>query len=237
MSGQHALVPEVNQNPERKLEPLLDDPRDLRTEFLKMPHSERAALAFLNKIGVWAAVRDDHVAIRSDGTLVSGQASVGIRDMLLAGDFGYRYFMGRALPLTIEELWEEQDRWRRLLLNPRDLRAEFASPPGDAARPSEKWSFAIQTEFRNTLPIHLEWKKAPRQNTHAVIQPMTGRELLIAAAWVDIVQQEEIQVCQRRDCGLPFTGPKQKYCSDSCGHLVAVRAHRERKRKAKKSLR
>ncbi len=237
MSGQYALVPEVNQSPERKLELVLDDPRDLRTEFLKMPHSESAALSFLNKIGVWAAVKDDHVAVRSDGTLVSGRASVGIREMLLAGHFGYRYFMGRALPLTIEELWEEQDRWRRLLLKPRDLRAEFDSLPSDAARPIDKLSFAMQTEFGNTLPIHLEWKKGPGQYTHAIIQPITGRELLIAAAWVDIVRQEEVQVCQGKDCGLPFTGPKQKYCSDSCGHLVAVRAHRERKRKAKKSLR
>jgi hypothetical protein len=229
MSGQYMLVPEVDQSPERKLEPILDDPGDLRTEFLKLPHTEKAALTLLKKMGVWAAVRDNQIAVRSDGTLVSRESSVGIRDMLLAGAFGYRDFMGYALPLTIEELWAEQEYWKELLLKPRALHARFATPPNETARPADKDAFARETAFGNTLPIHLEWKKGPRQFTHAVIQPIMGREFLIASAWVDVVREEKVQVCQRRDCGVPFTGRKQKYCSDNCGHLEAVRAARKRK--------
>jgi hypothetical protein len=208
------LSPDVDQRWERKLEPILDDPRDLRTEFLKLPHTESAALAFLNKIGVWD--------IEQRQAVIPGAQ--------LVGNFGYHYLSGTAMSLTIEDLWYEQEYWLELLRNPSALRKQFAAPPSEAADYQEKTRFAVQATFANTLKIHLEWKRLPK----AVIQPVTWRELLVATAWLDVVQQAKIQVCQRRDCGVPFTGPKQKYCDDSCAHLVAVRAHRARKRDEKK---
>jgi len=225
LSGRYDLAPKVDQHPERKLRPILDDPRDLRTEFFKLPHNEDAALAFLNKIGVWETWKVTTISSGSsrEGSTVTGQA--------LDGAFGYRHFRNLAvLPVEIKRLWREQRYWKYLLNNPTALRKQFFTPPRDEASPADKEAFAIHTKFGNTLEIHLECKKG--QVPRAVIQPMTGRELLVATAWLDIVQQEKIQICQRTDCGLPFTGREQKYCSDSCGHLMAVRAFRERKRRA-----
>jgi hypothetical protein len=85
------------------------------------------------------------------------------------------------------------------------------------------------------LPTHLECKGSP----HAVIQPITGRELLIAMAWIDL-GGSDFQVCQ--NCGIPFTWPhKRKFCSDNewgrpspCAHAVAQRMYRKRKADEKK---
>ena len=211
------LRPEVDQRWERKLEPILDDPRDLRTEFLKLPHTESAALNFLNKIGVW--------------DIEQGRAAIS--EARLIGNFGYHYLSGTAMSLTIEDLWYEQEYWLELLRSPSKFRAQFAAPPSEDADYHDKTKFAVEATFGNTLEMHLEWKRVPR----AVIQPVTWHQLLVATAWLDVIQQAKFQVCQRKDCGVPFTGSKQKYCSDSCAHLVAVRAHRERKKKARKSLR
>lgn len=220
------LMPEVDQNPERKLRPLLDDPRDLRTRFLKLPHNAESARKFLEDIGVWTAWKVK--TISSAGW----RTGTTLREMLLDGAFGYRYLSDLAvLPLGMKELWDEQAYWKNVLLkNLAPLRHIFAAPPNDRASAAEKESFAVSTEFLNTLPMHLEWKSGPAQYPRAFIQPLTGRELLMATAWLDIVQQEKVQVCQRRDCGQPFTGREQKYCCDSCAHLMAVRAFRERQK-------
>jgi len=229
LSEEKYLMPELD-HAGRKLEPILDDPGDLRTEFLKLPHNATSALKFLEKIGVWSAWK-----VR---TITSADSRVGtpIRGHSLDGAFGHRYLNGLGvLPLTTEELWEEQAYWRKLLLkNLSPLRSKFAAPPRDEASTAEKETFATESEFGNTLPIHLEWKSGPGQYPHAVIQPLTGREFLIATAWLDIVRHERVQVCQRKDCGLPFTGREQKYCGDSCAHLMAVRAFRDRERKARR---
>jgi hypothetical protein len=222
-------MPEVEQNPNRRLKLILDDPQDLRTEFLRLPHNVRAALKFLNKIGVWSAWTVKSITSKGvrDGTVIP--------EMRLDGSFGYRYLRELAvLPMSLDRLWDEQKYWRELLCNNWALlRMKFRSLPSEDASTSEKMQFAISTEFGNTLPMHLEWKVGPSQYPRAIIQPMTGQEFLIATAWLDIVTQQKSQICQRSDCGCPFTGRLQKYCSDSCAHLVAVRAYRDRKRKAR----
>jgi hypothetical protein len=237
------LMPEVDQRPSRKLVPILDDPRDLRTEFLKLPHTTKAAVKFLGKIGVWCTWK-----IMS---IKSGSMSIGssVPEWRLDGAFGYRYLSHLSVqPIRSKDLWKEQAYWKDLLLcDLKPLRSEFAAPPGDGASPAERENFAVGTEFGNTLRMHMDWKSGTGQYPRAIIQPLTGREFLIATAWLDVVQQAKVQVCQRRDCGLPFTGREQKYCSDSCGHLMAVRAFRERqngagarrhkKRGTRKSLR
>jgi len=149
------LVPKVDQRPERTLDVLKGDPRELRTEFLRLPHSESAALAFLEKIGLWGAEWDSEVALKYYST----QALNCESGDLLCGDFGYRYFSGRPVPISIEELWAEQEHWRELLLDPAQLRAKFPIAPSESAPPSHKLWFATQTHFGNTLPVHLEWKK------------------------------------------------------------------------------
>jgi hypothetical protein len=152
------------------------------------------------------------------------------------------YLHSRLSPVVGAEKQNEGPRWLQLGVGNREsvpvehpiaLRAKLAHPPRDDASAAEKEAFAGSTEFGNTLPMHLEWKRGPGQYPRAIIQPMTGREFLIATAWLDIVRQEKVQVCQRTDCGRPFTGREQKYCSEPCAHLMAVRAFRERERKKK----
>ena len=236
------LVPKVDQRPERKLEVASADPRALRTEFLKLPHSESAALSFLEKIGLWAAEWDSDVALRYYST----DAMKSESGDLLCGDFGYRYFSGRPVPISIEELWAEQEHWRELLLDPPQLRARFPVAPNESAPPSHKLWFATQTHFGNTLPVHLEWQKGSRQHAQAVVQPITGHELMIAAAWVDLVSGSQVQICQRPDCGTPFTYyRKTMYCPpdkitgvSACAHVMAQRDYKKRedakKERAKK---
>jgi hypothetical protein len=101
-----------------------------------------------------------------------------------------------------------------------------------ATWPADKLSFASGAQFRNTLQVHLEWKG---ENPHAIIQPITGHELMIAMAWIDVIRGGPFHVCQRKDCGIPFTGRTQKYCDWYCGHIEAVRASRERKRKKQRA--
>jgi hypothetical protein len=136
------------------------------------------------------------------------------------------------LPLTIEQLWNEQERWDEMLKqkNRAKLRAVFGPPPKEDAIPHDHMTFAWNTHFANTLPMHLEWKQEP----HAVIQPITGRELLIATAWVDLVSGSEVQVCQ--NCGTPFTSDRKRmFCpprtgevTSPCAHAVAQRAYYKR---------
>jgi hypothetical protein len=213
LSGEWMLVPEVNQDMECRLA-TIDDPWELRNQFFRMRHDEKAAFEFLNQVGVWRAHADPHVS-----------ASAG--EMLLSGDFGYRLFFGRALPLTLEQLWRDQDHWANLLRSPSLLRAEFGPAPADDAPPFKKFDFAAKANLSNTLPLHLEWR---RSSPNAVIQPITGWELLIATAQVDLVSGAAFQVCQRMDCGIPFSGRRRKYCQWYCGHIESVRAHREKGR-------
>lgn len=222
------LMPEVDQRPERKPTPILDDPRDLRTEFLKLPHNAESVRKFLEKLGVWSAWKVKSIR--------SGAMRIGtsVPEWRLDGAFGYRYLSDLAVyPIELKLLWKEQAYWKDVLLcDLQPLRSEFAAPC-EGASPAERENFAVSTEIGNTLRMHMEWKSGPGQYPRAIIQPVTGRELLIATAWLDIVQQQKVQVCQRRDCGLPFTGREQKYCSDSCAHRMAVRAFRERRNEAK----
>jgi hypothetical protein len=122
----------------------------------------------------------DVTAITSDGyhigSLIPGE--------LLDGALGSHYLRRLSvMPLAPEELWDEQEYWRQLLDNPISLREQFTPPPHDDASPAEKEAFAIHTHLQNTLKIHLEWKKG--QYPRAVVQLLTGRDLLIATTWLE----------------------------------------------------
>lgn len=204
------FAPQVPPDSEHRMEVIAnEDPWELRNQFLRMKHTESAALEFLCKIGVWQAVE-------------GRKPQPNMPRTGMYGAFGHRVFSGIALPVALDDLWREQAEWKALLRSPTTLAARFGPPPGDNVRPYIKTDFAYGTHFGNTLPIHMESGKHPR----AIVQPITGRELLIATAWVDLVRGSKVQVCQRPDCGIPFTGRKQKYCDWYCGHIVSVRKSR-----------
>jgi hypothetical protein len=120
-------------------------------------------------------------------------------------------------------LWAAKEYWKELLdpNNRGRLRAKFTPPKGDA-RPYARGEFS----FDNTLTVHMEWKLGSKQYPYAFIQPMTGRELLIATTWIDLVKRAKFQICDR--CGCSFTGKKRQYCLESCAHAAAQEKYRKR---------
>jgi hypothetical protein len=222
--GERMLHPAVSQRVGRGLA-TINNAQEIRTRFFKMERDEASALKFLNQVGVWDAVADLNVAVRSDGMLVSGRQCKGTRDMLLMGAFGHQHFAGYARELTLDELWAEHQRWKKLLANPAKLFVEFGPPPsGKNVRPIDKDMFAIQTRFGNTLQVHLECEK--NRYPRAVIQPITGKELLIALAWIDLVSGARFQICAK--CGNEFTGRKRTYCDWNCEHASTVSRWRKK---------
>ena len=200
---EYFYAPEVDSDADP--EPI--EARQLLNQFLRMEHSEDAALKFLGQVGVWVAVPGAEPQSDRPKTLLSGE-------------FGYRVFRGVARPVTLEELWAEQERWRVLRRHPEQLRKMLAPPPGADARVSERMIFTWTAEAVNTLPVHLEWKKTPR----AVLQPITGREMLIATSWLDLVSGSPFQDCDH--CGQPFSSDrKRKYCPPRAGEIYSACAH------------
>jgi hypothetical protein len=221
MSGERCLVPAVSQHAERRLSRVAD-PEEIRKQLFRMKIDEESACGFLNGVGVWSAIGDAQMIEAPDGSLLSGNAPVGIREMRLSGAFGHRWLSGRASIETVESLQGGQKHWRELKRNSRKLRAAFAPQPASST-PHLKDMFALESQFGNTLPVHLEWRgKHPR----AVIQPITGRELLIALAWIDLVTGAECKVCQNQNCGIEYTRGGSKFCSPQCEHANTIRTYR-----------
>jgi hypothetical protein len=217
--GERILFPSVSQHAERRLA-RIDDPEEIRKQFFKMTFEEDSACDFLNGVGVWSAIEDERAIDRP-----------GVREMLLRGAFGYRWLSGRAIVATLESLSDEQKYWRELCRNRAKLRAAFGPPPPTNSASGLKDWFALESQFGNTLQVHLEWRG---RHPHAIIQPVTARELLTALAWIDLVTGAECKVCQNPNCGVEYTRGGRKYCSWQCEHANSVRAWRIRKREAEK---
>ncbi len=224
---QYVYVPEVDCTAAQEE---IEDPRRLRNEFLRMERSEEAALNFLHRVGLWAA--DPGIEPQSD-----------LQETRLSGAFGFRVFEGMARPVSLEDVWEEQEYWKDLLKGPAKrrngkLRAKFGTPPDANARPHDHVSFAWNTHFFNTLPMHLEWKR----NAHAILQPMTAHEMLTATTWGDLVSGSPFQECNL--CRTPFTSDhKRKFCPpykltgvSACAHAAAQRAYKRREDAKKERL-
>jgi hypothetical protein len=131
---------------------------------------------------------------------------------------------GRASIETLKSLQEEQKHWRELRRSHAKLRAAFAGGPSVGSAPYLKDKFAIESRFGNTLPVHLEWRG---KHPHAVIQPVTGRELLIALAWLDLVTEAEGKICQNPKCRIEYTLGGRKFCSWQCEHANTMRTYRK----------
>jgi hypothetical protein len=222
LSGERCLVPAVSQHVERRLSRIAD-PEDIRKQLFRMEIEEKSALDFLNGVGVWSAIGDAALVNGPNGSLLSGNVPVGIQEMRLSGAFGHRWLDSFASIETIESLRREREHWRELKRNRRKLRAAFAPGPARDSAPYLKDRFALESRFGNTLQVHLEWRsKHPR----AVIQPVTGRELLIALAWIDLVTGAECRVCQNEKCGVEYTRGGRKFCSWQCEHANTMRTYR-----------
>ena len=212
----------------------IEEPLALRNQLfnlLNTNRTEKAALAFLDSVGAWMF----HAGEPSQETWAAG-TYVNV-------ECGYRYAINlRVLPMAVDQLWEDTKHWYRLLSalrNPIKLRHEYSQPPSADARPIDRALFAGQAWFNNTLQVSLEWHG---KDPYAVVDTISAWELMIAAAWADVVSCAEEQVCAK--CGTRFTWPrKKKHCRWECGHLAAVRKYKrkraleKRKERARKSLR
>jgi len=209
--------PTVLRNRWNEIELLeIENPLDLRVKLFKVLNNNRSedgALAFLNSVGAWDGRRLGHQW--EDGTFVNIS-------------FGHRQVFGlRIIPFTLDGFFGDASRWYELLKalrNPKKLKIEFRSPPPADARPYDLAEYAGRASFDNTLPVSLEWQG---KHPYAVIETITGCELMIAAAWTDVLSQSEDQVCA--ECKTRFSWPrKKKYCRWECGHLVAVRKYKRK---------
>jgi hypothetical protein len=214
----------------------IEDPLDLRVQLFKMYNTNRteaAALDFLNRVGAWRIVEDGG---KQESWAEGTYANVTYR---------HREILDvRVMPLTLEDLLGDVKHWYKLsgaLRNPTKLQAEFKQPPPTSARPYDLSMYALEARFSNTLPVSLEWHG---KDPYAVVETITASELMIAAAWSDVLSRAEEQVCANVNCGTRFTWPrKKKYCRWECGHSVAVRNHKrkladeKRRKKGRKSLR
>jgi RNA polymerase-binding transcription factor DksA len=82
----------------------------------------------------------------------------------------------------------------------------------------------------NEFPMHIEWR---RNGAFAVVETITGLEMLVATTHLDLLRHADFKICARADCAIPFprlSGHKRIYCSIECAHVVAQRALRERKK-------
>jgi len=157
----------------------------------------------------------------------AADSAATLNGMRLLGGFGHRYLNHWASIEGVDELRQEQKHWRELCRNRRKLREIFGPGPSGDDVPGHKEFFAVESQFGNTLPVHLEWHG---KHARAIIQPLTGREILIALAWVDLVSGAECKVCQNRNCGIEYTYGGRKFCSPQCEHANTVRTWRINKK-------
>lgn len=199
----------------------IEGPLELRNELLRMFHTdwnEGAVLSFLERVGAWK-LYDSQERGPDKRTFVSNVT------------FRHRQVLGGRVPeVSMSDLQAEVKHWHRLLdslHSPVKVQKVFKQPPPATARPHDHFSFAMEASFVNTLPVSLEWE---RGNPYAVIETITGWELMVAAAWSDAVSHAKKQVCARSGCTTPFTWPrKKKYCRWECGHLEAVKRYKRKK--------
>jgi len=220
--GRWVAVPAVSQSGSVKVSEI--DGWALRRRFLRLkPNDGKAALQFLQEIGVWRAQSVPEASLEEGNKLVSGA-------------FGARLFNGRALSVPLHDLLRQQQWWLKTLRDPAALKAKFGSPPLPNARGSQKLLFALQTASMNEFPMHVEWR---RGGAFAVVETITGWEMLVATTHLDLLRHANFKSCARADCGIPFprlSGHNQIYCGPECAHVVAQRATRERKKKEENHL-
>jgi len=215
-------VPAVTQATSAKIAEI--DGWGLRRRFLRLkPGDRKAALQFLQDVGVWQAEPD------------SG-ASLNEGDKLVSGAFGARAFNGRALPVPLDVLWRRQRWWLKTLRDPAALKKRLGPPPSTSAHSFQKLMFALQNRMMNEFSMHIEWR---RDGALAVAETITGVEMLMATTHLDLLRHADFGSCARADCGIPFahrSGHNQIYCGPECAHVVAQRALRERQKREEDGL-
>jgi hypothetical protein len=220
--GRWLAVPAVHQSTSFKVSEI--DGWGLRRRFLRLrPNDWKGALQFLQEVGIWRAQSAPGASLEEGNKLVSG-------------GFGARAFNGRALSVPLHDLFRQQQAWLKTLRDPAALKARFGPPPPPSSKGVQKLFYALQTSIANELPMHIEWK---RGGAFAVVETITGWEMLVATTHLDLLRHANFKNCARADCGIPFprlSGHNQIYCNPECAHVVAQRALRKRKKREEDRL-
>jgi hypothetical protein len=102
-------------------------------------------------------------------------------------------------------------------------------------RSRRRWSALALSDYAKEV-IHRSRKMTIelwRSDGGAALVAFNTLEALLATVHVDQLRGARFKFCARPDCRRPFdltSRHKRKYCSDECGHLMAVRAARARAR-------
>ncbi|UVT19827.1 MAG: hypothetical protein H8K03_18900 [Nitrospira sp.] len=184
---------------------------EIRNRFLRLRHTESAALDFLHDIGIW------------DTYALSDRRRLMPTSVFLDGPLG---------------LWDLQERWRRRLATPKRLKSLFTPPTTenrlDASDPFFELSFG--NPFFE-LTFRVEWQA---NQPIGVIETISGIQLLKATLLIDLMRCANFRICARPDCGIPFSvtsNHEKKYCEWYCGHIESVRRRREEGRHQRKDPR
>jgi hypothetical protein len=133
-----------------------------------------------------------------------------------------------------------------------ELKAKFGYVPSrkraieSERKDTASFLFALQTQTVNELPMHIEWRQGEFERDdgrivkgdvpHAVVETITGREMLTATIHLDLIRRARFQICKRKNCSTPFpvlTKHARGYCSPACGHADHERMRRDRVREEK----
>lgn len=221
-------VPTVNQRIERKLSPVTN-PDEIRRRFFRLKFDEGSIRAFLEEVGVWSTTEEPPVLGYDDRENI-------MQGLRLFGAFGHRALNEWAAIEDADFLRQEQKHWKSLCSknNQGALREFFRKMPSGDIPPFIKDRFAWDSKFGNTLPVHLEWQG---RHARAVVQPLTGRELMIALAWLDLVTGAEVRVCQNVNCGIEYARGGYKFCGLECERATSMRVWRSNEVRAKAIVR
>jgi hypothetical protein len=190
---------------------------EMRNRFLRLPQTESAALNFLQEVGLWWTVEGLPPEL---GAARMGAAAV-------TGVYGGRYLSETALPVHLDDFWKEQATWRWTLKNQKEWKQLF-TPSGATSE------IEARTHAFSELPLRVEWQEG---RPIAVIETITGQQLLVATTHIDLIRHARFRTCQRPDCGIPFAVTSKhtrKYCEWYCGHLESVRKKRRRDKRKRK---
>ena len=198
-----------------------------RNRFLRMEWDDQSkVIAFLNHVGIWDFIPQPSILWTKE--------LVG-KSLLFDGVYGGRILEGMAIGVCINQLRALQKMWLDLLRDPGALRDRFGKPK--PVRSQEAWNFEPPLRWRhdrehlNTLPARFEWSNG---RPIAVLEAVTGWEIMVAHTHADLLAGAKFQICKRRDCAIPFpvtTNHKRKYCEWGCAHLESVRKARREEKK------
>jgi hypothetical protein len=182
---------------------------ECRDEFFRLPQTEEALLAFLNKTGLWWSGNDAFRTPQDPLYTVEGRMACE----------------PNLLNPSVEHIWNFREELKEAIKAPETFIARYGATldrfDQDENRAATLRKFEVRFEFSRDVP-------------KAIVPAITCEEILLATVYADLIQGYRFKFCKRKDCRLPFavtSGHKRSYCSQYCGHLESLRKKRRKETK------